>query len=182
MARYWISPDPENTDRLLTLAVMMGFEFIMVHSGVFMAVMPKKVSLFFLIPAYSLFALAMNSMVPGNSILWLYFGVVLVRMRFAFSNPKGPELQAATTTSLCAVLIYFILLVIFALGAEAIPRLGLTDTFLIESGYRASITTGGLFIDTPHVPMAMGVVYFTLLAFLEVLIFKHISPPAKQGD
>jgi len=88
MLRLWLSPDAMQIDRLNTLAVMMGFEFIMIHSGVFMSVMPRKISLFFLIPFYSTFAFAMNTMVSGNTILWLYFGVVLLRMRFAFSNPS----------------------------------------------------------------------------------------------
>ncbi len=170
MGRYWIAPDPNNTDRLQTLAVMMVFEFIMVHSGVFMAVMPKKISLLFFVPVYGVFALAMNTMAPGNTILWIYLSVVFVRMRFAFSNPKGSEPQIAITISLCAVLIYFALLVSFILNAHLVPKIGLTDQFLLESGYKDSITTGGLLTDMPQVSMAMGVVYFSLLALIEIVI------------
>ena len=171
MLRLWLSPDAMQIDRLNTLAVMMGFEFIMIHSGVFMSVMPRKISLFFLIPFYSTFAFAMNTMVSGNTILWLYFGVVLLRMRFAFSNPSPHQKQRAILVSICAALLYFLLLVFMVLIADLIPKFGLTNTFLNESGYRDSLKSGGVFLDMPHVPMAMGVIYFTLIAFMEAKFY-----------
>jgi len=182
MARFWIAPDAGNTDRLQTLAAIMALEFIMVHSGVFMAVMPRKISLFLLVPFYGLFAWAMSSAVPGNTILWIYFGVVLLRMRFAFSEPDSPEKNAAIFISCLAVIVYFVLVFIFAFGSHFIPQLGLTESFLIDSGYRAQITSGGLFIDSPHVPLAMGVVYFAVLALIEIGVSRLFRQPDKHVD
>ena len=40
----WHHPTMDDLPQLGTLSLLMIFEFIMVHSGVFMAVMPKKIS------------------------------------------------------------------------------------------------------------------------------------------
>jgi len=61
-------------------------------------------------------------------------------------------------------------------------QLGLTESFLIDSGYRAQITSGGLFIDSPHVPLAMGVVYFAVLALIEIGVSRLFRQPDKHVD
>ena len=176
MLRLWIAPTADDTARILTLAVMMGFEFIMVHSGVFMAVFPRKISLFIFVPIYGLFAWSFNSMVPGNEILYLYLGVVFVRMRFAFSNATEKEKSMNMLMSLIAVMSYFFLILIFAFNSERIPKMGLTPEFLESSGYLKDVAVGGIFTDMPNVPLAMGVIYFTLLAYSEIKIYKLLTP------
>lgn len=176
MWRLWSAPNPDDIDRILTLAVMMGFEFIMVHSGVFMSVFPRKMSLFIFVPFYGLFALAFNTMTPGNEILFLYLGVVFIRMRFAFSNPIEQEKGANMGMSLIAVLLYFFLIMGFAIGSDHIPELGLTPEFLKATGYLNEDTIGGIFTEMPQVPMAMGIVYFALLALAEIKIYKLLKP------
>lgn len=182
MTRLWVMPETTDVERIQTLAVMMGFEFIMVHSGVFMAVFPRKMALFIFVPVYALFAFAMNSMAPGNTILWLYFAVVFFRMRFAFSDPKSKEKDQAMLISLAAVMTYFFLVLGFAMGSNHVPKLGLTDQFLLQSGYRESVKAGGIFLDTPNVPLAMGVVYFSLIAFFEAKIYGLFKPSPKLAD
>ncbi len=182
MARLWIAPDISDIERIQTLAVMMAFEFIMVHSGVFMAVFPRKMSLFIFVPFYASFAFAMNAMAPGNTILWLYFAVVFFRMRFAFSDPNSEDKDRAMGMSLAAVTTYFFLVLGFAIGNEAVPELGLTEQFLIESGYRDTLEGGGIFVDTPNVPMALGIVYFSLIALWEIKIFRLFKPQVKTSD
>jgi len=82
----WLSPDASDSSKISSMAGLMAFEFVMVHSGVFMAVMPKKISLFILIPFYGLFALAFTASIGNTDILIIYLIVVFNRMRFAFSD------------------------------------------------------------------------------------------------
>jgi len=182
MARLWIAPDTSDVERIQTLAVMMAFEFIMVHSGVFMAVFPRKMALFVFVPFYAAFAFAMNAMAPGNTILWLYFAVVFFRMRFAFSDPKSEDKTRAMGMSLAAVTTYFFLVLAFAIGSEAVPELGLSEQFLIESGYKETVEGGGIFVDTPNVPMALGIVYFSLISLWEIKIYRLFKPQAKASN
>ena len=177
MFQLWHHPGPDDAARILTLATIMAFEFVLVHSGVFMAVMPKKISLLVFIPFYGVFALAMNAMTPGNTILWLYLGIIAVRMRFAFSNPTEEAKGKNMTMSVAAVMTYFVLIFVFAFGANIIPDLGLTAEYLESSGFQ-TLRNGatGIFIESPQVPLAMGIVYFTLIALWEIKIFGLLKP------
>ncbi|MDB2437209.1 hypothetical protein N9W89_00715 [Hellea sp.] len=176
MWRLWSAPTPDDTGRILTLAVMMGFEFIMVHSGIFMAAFPRKISLFIFVPFYGAFALVFNSMTPGNEILFLYLGAVFIRMRFAFSNATEEEIGANMSMSFLAVVLYFFLIIAFSIGSDHIPELGLTREFLTTTNYLNEDTIGGIFTEMPQVSMAMGMVYFGLLAFAEIKVYKLLKP------
>ena len=164
------APGPGDGEIILTFGAMMAFEFILVHSGVTMALAPRKISLFALFPIYGLFALGLNAAIPGNAILFLYLSVVLTRMRFAFSKPTREATIANVGFSIAAVITYFILVVLFALSSESLPHFGITEAYLDSVNYSSLHDSGGVFIDMPHVPIAMGIIYFTLLAVYEVFI------------
>jgi len=53
---FWLHPSGTAAERINTIEIMFIFEFLMVHSGTMMAVMPRRLSLFVLIPFYGLFA------------------------------------------------------------------------------------------------------------------------------
>ncbi len=167
MGRLLMSPGADDGEIILTFGVMMGFEFILVHSGVFMAVMPRWLSLTFFVPFYGVFAFAMNAIIPGNAVLWLYLSVILTRMRFAFSKPSAEAKNANVLFSCAAVMTYFILVFVFAFSSGILPRFGITDAYLQSVNYSDLHDSGGIFIDLPHVPLTMGVVYFSILAFYE---------------
>jgi len=171
MLRVWIAPQADDIELILTLAVMMGFEFIMVHSGIFMAVMPRKLSLFLFIPFCGIFALTMNALLPNNYILWLYGSIIFTRIRFAFSNPDQETINRSISMSIKAAILYFVLIMSFSFGSGLIPEFGLTQDFLTQSGYWDIVKTGGLFPEKPYVPIAIGVVYFSLIALIEVKTF-----------
>lgn len=173
----WHHPQIDDTGRLATLSVMMLFEFVMVHSGVFMALMPKKLSLYMLFPIYGLFALAINSMAENNMVLVAYLMVVFNRMRFAFSDVPKKIRNRALSTSVISALIYFFMLFFFLLGADYIPKLGLTDEFLKITGYGRSIYTEGAFVEIPHAIMAFGTSYYSSLALMEALFLKRNFVP-----
>lgn len=166
----WVRPGISDVFKIADFATLMAFEFIMVHSGVFMAVMPKKVSLYVLIPVYSLFALAMNASVSDNSILIIYCLVVFNRMRFAFSDVSLAIRTRAILTSIFSVLIYFVLIFIVAFGKDFVPAFGLNTKFLNSINYFENLSSGGLFLEEPKTAIALGFLYYIILAFVEVLL------------
>lgn len=158
----WMHPEEHNVSLINDLAVLMAFEFIMVHSGVFMAVMPKKLSLFVFFPMYGLFALAFHHSVINTNILYIYLLTVLNRMRFAFSD-VSPEIRALQIgKSVSKAIFYFFLIFAVCFGNGIIPKLGLTDEFLEKSKYFENVKSGGLFIEKPYVPICMGFIYYSV--------------------
>lgn len=169
--KLWINPGPEDGGRIATLSMMVIFEFVLAHSGVFMAAFPKKIALFVFVPFYGVFALAMNATVPGNAILVLYLGVVLMRMRFIFSNPSDDAKVKAAAMSFIAVFLCMFCMIGFSAAADSLPKIGLTSAYLEKINFRQIAGSTGDFTDSPHAAMAMGVTYFTLLALFEILIY-----------
>lgn len=182
MLRLWIAPTEDDALRVLTLAVMIGMEFIMAHSGVFMAVMRRAWAMAILVPIYGLFAWGFSSYIPGNEMMWIYFGVVAMRMRFAFSNPTEDQIGRNIGLSAVVVMTYFVLIFLFAFNADNVPQFGLTPEYLTASGFHELHDSGGIFIDQPHVALAMGVVYFTLIAIWEALIYGLVKLPRRRKD
>ena len=175
MLRYLLAPGPEDGEAILTLGVLMGFEFIVVHSGVFMAAMGRSKAILLFVPIYGLFAWVFNQFAPNNAVMWLYLSLVLTRMRFAFSNPTKESIARNGIFSFGAVTAYFFLVMIFAFSSEVLPQFGITDTYLEQINYSSLHNSGGIFVDLPHVPLSMGVIYFSLLAWMEWRLFRPQS-------
>jgi len=158
----WTHPEQHPVSLINDLAILMAFEFIMVHSGVFMAVMPKKWSLFIFFPLYGLFAFGFNESVVNTNILYIYLLTVLNRMRFAFSN-VSPEVRALQMgKSALKAIFYFFLILAVCIGNAIIPPFGLTEEFLEKSRYFQTVKSSGLFIEKPYVPICMGFIYYSL--------------------
>lgn len=169
----WYRPSFGDIGQLGTLTILMAFEFIMTHSGVFMAVMPRKISLFALVPFYGLFAWAINLSLEDNTLMYMYMMVVFNRMRFAFSDVSKEIKAKVIIKSVLAAVMYFLMLLFFVFGADIIPKLGLTEEFVHLSGYKDSTDTSGAFFDLPHAVMAFGVAYYCGLAIMEALLLKR---------
>lgn len=178
--KLWVAPQPDELDQVFYMAILMGFEFIMVHSGVFMTVMPFKLSVLIFVPIYALFALAFTSMVGDLSILWLYLVVVLNRMRCAFFNTDKETKAQLMGTSALAAMIYFLLIMILAIGSSLIPKLGLSDAFLQAANYAEVKKHGGLLTDEPQVAMCFGALYYTLLAVVDYLTTRSLGVQVQQ--
>jgi len=166
----WSNPSINDAGIVSTLAILMAFEFIMVHSGVFMVVIPRKISLYVLFPLYGLFALAFNTMTESNTILIAYLLIIFNRMRFAFSDVSPGLKNRAILTSVLAAIIYFVLIFVIMFNMNSIPELGLNTSFLEISGYNAAKTSGGVFIDAPHIAICFGLIYYCFLVIIEVLL------------
>ncbi|MBZ4035710.1 hypothetical protein K6T82_13100 [Flavobacterium sp. 17A] len=158
----WMHPELHPVSLINDLAILMAFEFIMVHSGVFMAVMPKKWSLFVFFPLYATFAYSFNESVINTNILYIYLLTVLNRMRFAFSNVSPEVRMTQMGKSALRAIFYFFLILAVCIGNAIIPPFGLTQEYLETSGYFQTVKSSGLFIEKPYVPICMGFIYYAL--------------------
>jgi hypothetical protein len=173
----WISPDVNDIHKIQNLSILIVFEFIMVHSGVFMAVMPLKFSLFVFFPFYGLFAWGFNTIVSDNSIVMLYLLTVFNRMRFAFFNIDKQMQAELMLKSFYTLGIYFTTIMVVVISAQIIPKFGLTEAFLEKATYSKIKQGSGLMIDSPNVSMCLGCIYFILLSLLEIkLIYSKGKP------
>ena len=171
LLQLWVFPQPTQAEKIYSMSSLMAFEFVLVHSGVFMALMPKKWSLIIFVPFYGLFAYAFNKSMPNNVILITYMFVVLNRMRFAFFNVDKKFKDRTILFSIIALIVYFILIFVVAFSSEILPPFGLTNEFLNLSGYNKLKSnlggSGGLFLDAPQTGLCLGILYYSILAIIE---------------
>ena len=175
LLRLWICPQISDIELIFNLIILLFFEFIMTHSGVFMSLLGRswKGWLFFTL-FYGLFALAFNAVVSGNQIIILYGAVVLNRMLpNIFSNPEQSERAKRVVISGLYAMIYFLLLIVVILSASHIPQFGLTEEFLEAANYSEVFTASGNFSETPHVFMCFGVLYYLALTLMETIMIKR---------
>lgn len=179
--KLWYSPEIGDADKIFQWAGLMGFEFIMVHSGVFMAAMPKKWSLLIFFPFYGLFALSFNQIIGGgNIVIYIYLFAVFNRMRYAFFDVSEEIQKKVIGKSVFAVLVYFFPLMAIVFGNKLVPELGLNEQSLAYIGYNNAKTHGGLFLDEPKTAMCLGVVYYSFLAIYSIpfWVTKRLFPSA----
>lgn len=167
---FWVSPQASDIERIYSCAVLIGFEFIMVHSGVFMAVVPARISLFIFFPIYGLFAIAFSMMVNDNFILYTYLLVVFNRLRYAFFNVSKEVQRKLIIKSALAAVSYFAVVIVGVLCSSSIPTLGLSTNFSQKSNYNHTKLHGGVLLDQPHIAMFIGASYYVLLAIIEFTI------------
>ena len=188
--RLWIHPQASDIEMISDFTVLLIFEFVMVHSGVFMSVLGRswKAWLVFII-FYGLFALAFNAMVSGNQIFILYGAVVLNRMLSSIvRKPQKNEIQLSgifrkngkqtenaepskeLILSVAYAVIYFFLFFIVIFCSSSIPRFGLTETFLDTANYRELNKLGGDFDKNPYVFMCFGTFYYLFLTLIDVIM------------
>lgn len=178
----WNQPQFDDADKINSYVVLLLFEFIMVHSSIFMASMPKRMSMPFLIPFYGIFALIYNSFINDNTILILYCVTVLNRIRFGFFDVEE-ELNAKIIIESVLALMFYILLTCIVYGFSSyIPLLGLTHEFLENSGYFTFSKTNDFFENKPHVRLCFGVIYYVFLAVVELSFILYSYSGNKKID
>jgi hypothetical protein len=165
----WIHPQVGDIEMIFNLSILISFEFVMAHSGVFMSVLGRswKTWLFFIV-FYGLFALVFNAMVSDNQILILYALVVMNRMLPKILNKEKTDKTKEMGMSAIYAMIYFASLMITVLASSHIPQLGLTKDFF-EAANSQTNRYGGLFINEPHVPICLGALYYLMLTLVDVL-------------
>ena len=165
--RIWQNPVIGDTPKIITMGLLIIFEFFMMHSGVLMTALPKKVSLYGLIPFYSLFALAFTAIAQDPIVLIIYLMVVFNRMRFAFSDVPKVLKQQTLLKSILVALAYFVLIFPFLFRREHVPKWGMTKDTLKAIGYPGDSEAAGILFEMPHVAIAFGFTYYCLLAIIE---------------
>lgn len=177
----WSQPERIGSDKIYSYVILIVFEFIMVHSGALMSLMPRKISLYALVPTYSLFAIIFSTIEASGIIMITYLIVVFNRMRFAFANVSVELKLRVIMTSLYALMTYFILTFTVVLGQFFISPMGLTQEYLEHSDYFNNLTATGLFVEAPHLAIAFGCIYYCTLAVIELHLlhsnsmkFKHL--------
>ena len=174
----WRCPQASDVEKIYNLSVLMAFEFIMVHSGVFMSVLGRSWKGWLCaIILYGLFAFVFNLFITNNYILLLYGGVVLNRVLSGVMTKDETENSKKAVSSALYALVYFFLMMFVAVYSFMIPEWGLTDDFLQSSGYRDIVIIGGILTDTPHTSMCFGMLYYMALSLMAV--FTMFRQPAK---
>ena len=182
----WICPQADQVEMIYDFAILMAFEFIMVHSGVFMSFFGKswKVWLAFII-FYGLFALIFNTFVNSNYIIIMYCAVVFNRMLSGMqivrnNNENATEKETAIGKSAVVCMIYFLLILGVCLCAHFIPKFGLTDEFFQTTNYHDNIKIGGIFTEMPQVSMCFGTLYYLALALMNIFSIVRSFESAEQ--
>ncbi|CAK7072315.1 MAG: hypothetical protein DELT_01934 [Desulfovibrio sp.] len=173
--KFWMYPTSEDVADIKTFGVLMAFEFIMVHSGVFMlfasSMFSPWVALGVFFPVYGLFAYAFNAIAGNNVVMWTYLFVVAWRMRFAFSRPDHLVAMQAFAIAFFKAFVYFGALVLSSLVLENVfPYFGLTPEFA-----EATKLGGKNFFSTPHALMGFAFLYYAGLAIFDYWLTKDIS-------
>ncbi len=164
----WAYPQVGNAPRVIEMATLMAFEFIMVHSGIAMSVAPKKYSLYVLFPVYGIFALVMSSSIEGHFILITYLVAIFNRMRFAFADAPIRFKVRNGLLSVIAIFTYFFGVMAVSILDTKIPVLGLTQKYMEQSNYAMHLNgTSGMFLEMPQTALCLGVLYYLTLAIFE---------------
>ncbi|MFK8270532.1 hypothetical protein [Capnocytophaga stomatis] len=171
---FWLFADISDAYKVYSLAMLIIFEFIMVHSGIFMAVIPAKYSLLIFFPFYGIFALVFNlSLNLGdNQILILYLVTVFHRMRFAFFNTDKDIKNRLILFSVLGALAYFILTFFSLIFSPILPYFALDEFFFNSDAYQNVKKMKGAFVDTPHEAIIFGFLYYLALAFINFRLLR----------
>ncbi|ENU1228991.1 hypothetical protein ACFGU2_004061 [Providencia rettgeri] len=168
----WFFPEYYTVEIIYNLTLILIFEFILVHSGVFMAVFRdwRVLTLFALF--YGLFALAINMSVLGDFplILYLYSATVANRMLFGLTSRTEQERSENMGYSALMALNFMFCIFLVLILSFLVAYGGLTPEYLRSIGYYSSISSGGEFPDKPHVAFAFGVLYFGMPIFMACLM------------
>jgi len=180
LIKFWMQPTEDVLSRLNVISLIYPFEFILLHSAVFMSVLPKRISLLVLVPFYGLFAWATSHAAGGHSFLLAYFGIIAMRMRFAFTDVSMQERAINLHLSIVGIVVYFAAAIITAICAQALPEWGLTPEFLTYVGYVDEPSEA--VIHKPHQVVALTAIYFSLLAIAEIFSIWRRRQPANKGS
>lgn len=168
----WFFPEYYTVEIIYNLTLILIFEFILVHSGVFMAVFRDWRILMLFAFLYGLFALAINMAVLGDSplILYLYSATVANRMLFGISSRTEQERGENMGYSALMALNFMFCIFFVIILSFLVPYGGLTPEYLRSIDYYSSISSGGEFPEKPHVAFAFGVLYFGMPLFIACLM------------
>lgn len=160
---FSINPDPITVE---TLGALICFEFIVVQSGVFMAVFHKKLLALFFVLVYALFAYEFNKMLPlqDNKIMIGYFFIVLHRIHFTFYNLSKKQYDRLLGFSGLAAINYILAIAFCVIFSSFLPKLTYTNAFLSKNSFRNI----GCDLSSVSFLIATGSIYYLLMIFFTI--------------
>lgn len=177
----WWFPEHFSVQTIYNLTVLFLFEFILVHSGVFMAAFARTKLVFALIPFYGIFALIINSMIMGdeNLIIWLYAVIVANRIISGYQVKTKEEMGKNLFYSALLVLNFMLCLFSVMIFKFLVPYGGLTPQYLNEINYLYLIPQHSDYFNVPHIGMAYGTLFYGIplacIAYINISsIYKRI--------
>jgi len=177
LVRILFAPTDLDVEKIQTVSVMILVEFILLHSGVFMSVFPRKISLFLLVPAYGFFIYFFNQALDGNGVLWLYMGVIATRMRFAFFDNSIVWRVKGFLFSGFAMMIYMIAVLPGAYLTEYYPQFGLTDDFISRNDLGDLDADRDDPFSWPHIAVIQAITYLTFMILYEIKFYGLLGKP-----
>lgn len=185
--RYlWLFAGPDDAYKVYSLAILMAFEFVMVHSGFLWQLCRSRLQYGCLFRCMDFLHSQLGIQCGGDyTIIILYLATVLNRMRFAFFNVSKSVKQRVVKQSMIALAVYFVLTVSVVCAESVIPSFSLGAAFSESASYTREVRAGGLFVEKPYVPICLGFLYYSVLSFLisklyggNVLLLKEDAPEA----
>ncbi|MGA3698287.1 hypothetical protein ACPAVH_20730 [Enterobacteriaceae bacterium TYF_5] len=178
----WCYPALFSVQTIYNLTVIFIFEFILVHSGLFMAVLARTKLIFVLIPVYSVFAFMINSFVMGdeNIVLWLYAVIVANRLIGSYQAKSREAWNKNVLNSAYMTLNFLFCIFLIAMIRFIVPYGGLTPEYLDKVNYLNLIASHSEYFNAPHVGMALGTLLYTIpFIFLTITMFSPLYKKIK---
>ncbi len=156
----WHQPELVTHSVILSIAVLMAFEFILVHSGIFMSFFTQRRAWLFFAAFYGLFAWIFNAAMPNNIVLYVYAAVVFTRMGVLLFDQSEEQVWQARKSSIVGVPLYILSIAAVLIDQTMVPDFGLTQQYLTESGYLDSLNITGVFPEIPKTAFAASLIYY----------------------
>jgi hypothetical protein len=175
----WIHPSATDGEKIFFMALLMGFEFIMLAAGVGFMIPAsegswKLFTLFFVF--FGLFAFCFTIIAGNSKIIWIYAGLALSRMFTMFTADKA-AIEAMMGSAALSMMLFFFLMMLIVFSNQHIPAFKLTEGFLESINYEKVRRIGGMFTEKPHIAICLGALYYGLLfmgKFIK-MIFKIVN-------
>ena len=175
LVNVWREPMAWDDGNWVRLGVgLLLLEFILLHSGAFMAGMlgqqqdirKQLKGAIALLAFYSLMVWAFAKSLDTPVLLWIFAGIIFGRSLNLLLNPKDSK-QASMARSGIGVILY--LLVVFGTVFLPIPELGITGSVLSEVYPDRG---GGLWEREPERAIAGAALYFFLIGLAEITVLR----------
>lgn len=163
----WMVPTAFSADTIISTRALLAFEFIILHSAIFM--MAGK---WLMVPLYFLFAYSFNQQAPDNAIMITYLVIVLNRVRFMFME-NGSDLEGMNAgRAIYQFFFNYFPLILICILLERIglmPRFGMSE----ETLKNMEATDHG---DVSHATMmAFGFFYYLRGIYLDKKLSQHFE-------
>lgn len=164
-ALLWITAKQAGPETIKSYCAIVAFEFILVHSGIFMFGFAKlKFTLPIFLLFYGLFAYVINKSLTTNGLIISYMLIMLQRIRTIFFSTSNVVFNRFVYSFKVAI-IYVSLMVFLVVIKDYIPGFGMSGPVTISDNNMVTKIQ-------PHILLTFGTFYFLILAYLEYRALK----------